>query len=139
MERLECNVELPREWRDTYFQERGPVVTSFHERRRFRRHNVRAKTVLEVGESLPAIPRETAFYAVYSRDFSRNSMSFLHVEELFPNEVVHVWLPKSRRAFRVVSCRRMNDRCYLVGAVMVDDGELDAKNELPQAATTDDA
>lgn len=114
---LECRVCIPEEWRETYFQERGPEATKWNDRRRYPRHKFRTKSVLELRTTLAAIPRDQAFFAVYTRDFSRNSLSFLHVEQLFPCERVHLWLPNRRRGFRVSSCRRYNENCYLIGAV----------------------
>lgn len=118
---LECHVEIPEEWRDTYFQTLGPVSTAFEDRRRYRRHNFRTRIVLEITQSLPAIERTDGYFSVYTRDFARNSVSFLHTSQLYPSENLHLWLPNRRRSFRVSNCRRFNDRCYLIGAIAVDD------------------
>jgi len=113
---LECHVEIPAEWQDDYFREQGPAATRWEEQRRFVRHCLRTKAVLEVAPSLPAIPRQPAFYAVFTRDLSRGGIGFLHADQLFPGERCRLWLPTQCLPFLITHCRRLNGRCYLIGA-----------------------
>ena len=116
LQSLECNIDLPEEWRDQYFDESGVVSTSFDERRGFARHIYRTKAVLQLETSLPAVPRKTEYVAVYSRDLSKSGVGFLHSEQLYPGEKCHLLLPTHTMPIDVMSCRKLNTHCYLVGA-----------------------
>lgn len=126
---LVCRVQIPEEWSSSYFSENGVLPTAWNERRRFVRHCYRAKCVLELQSTLPAIDRRPGFFAVYSRDISRNGISFLHVAELFPDERCRLWLPTQQVALRVARCRRYNSQCFLIGARTIQERDADAANE----------
>lgn len=113
---LDCHVEIPAEWGSDFFDAQGPASTQWEDQRRFVRHHFRTKCVLEIKPSLPSVPRDAAFYAVYTRDVSRSGIGFLHVEELFPGEQCRLWLPTQQLPIVVSHCRRLNARCFLVGA-----------------------
>lgn len=116
---IPCNVEIPAEWAEHFFHEVGPEKTKWDERRRFVRHRYRTKCILETGPSLPAIARSVGYFAVYTRDLSRGGISLLHIEQLFPGERGYLWLPTQRMPVVVRHCRRLNSRCYLIGAESV--------------------
>lgn len=118
LEQTKCQVTLPREWGD-YFDRTGHLQATHDDRRRFVRHFFRAKGLLEIPSSLPAIKREKKYAVVYLRDLSRQGISLLHSEQLFPKETCTVWLPKRKIAFSVVRCRRINASCYVIGARLV--------------------
>lgn len=109
-----CQVELPDEWHD-YFSAQGPQRGVANDSRRFVRHNFRSHALLEVGPSLPAIRRPPAFFGVYTRDISREGLSFLHTAQLYPGERCQLWLTTRRVSLLVVRCFRTRDRCYVIG------------------------
>ncbi|MCH7865187.1 MAG: hypothetical protein IIC56_08255 [Proteobacteria bacterium] len=86
------------------------------ERRGFARHIYRTKAVLQLETSLPAVPRKTEYVAVYSRDLSKSGVGFLHSEQLYPGEKCLLLLPTHTMPIDVMSCRKLNTQCYLVGA-----------------------
>jgi hypothetical protein len=114
---LEDRIQLPEEWRD-YFSESGVLPAYQNESRRFVRRRIRARVVLELGQTLPAIKRDPALHCVYLRDVSRTGVSFLHADELFPAEDCEIWLPQQKLHVTIVRCRRKTARCYLIGARM---------------------
>ena len=116
LNQLECNIDLPQQWRDDYFNGEGTVLTSLNEHRRFVRHICRSKMILKLETSLPAFPRTREFFMIYSKDISRNGVGFLHVEQLFPGENAHLWLPTHITPITVVSCRKFTPKCFLIGA-----------------------
>ncbi len=121
---IPCDVELPDNWKPTYFDEHGVAKPSLDERRRFARHAFRTKAVLEIETSLPAIERSAERVAVLLRDVSRNGVGFLHAEQLFPNERCRLWLPTNLVPINVLCCRQFNPRCYLIGAQFVESDEV---------------
>lgn len=112
---LPCAVDVPREWID-FFSKSGPVPADPHERRRFPRFYLRRRALLEYQTTLGAFERAEAKCCVYTRDLARDGVSFLHVEQLFPNERMRLWLPDRQFEFHVVRCLRHNERCFEIGA-----------------------
>lgn len=122
IDRLECNVELPETWRADYFRMSGAMPTDLNDRRRFVRRALRTKAVMKIEQTLPAFPRETEYYAVYTFDISRQGIAFLHTGELMPGERCVLILPTQCVKLIVMRCRYYNPRCYLIGT-RFDDGE----------------
>lgn len=114
LDRFPCRVELPSEWGD-YFLAQGTLHSIADDHRRFVRHILRVRAILETASSLPAIPRPHAYSGVYTRDISREGVSFLHTEQLFPGERGLLWLSTRKLAVTVMRCVRHNPRCYVVG------------------------
>ena len=113
--KLPCDVELPGEWHDFFSQQgfRQPIPD---DRRRYARRYMPAKAILEITDPLPAYGREQLVLAVYTRDISREGVSFLISDQLFPSESGRLWLSDRRLAIEVACCRRLNSRCFIVGA-----------------------
>jgi hypothetical protein len=116
---LEGEVELPTWWTD-FFQRQGPMPTCAGDRRRFPRSYFRSNAALHYRQTFPALPRAEAQHGVYTKDVSRAGLSFYHVEQLFPREQMSIVLPDGRTLhFEVVRCRRIQERCYEIGATFV--------------------
>ena len=112
--KLPCAVRIPAEWGD-YFSRQGMLPTIENDGRRLARKHFRTKAALEIKTTVPAIIRQPSVQAVYTRDISRDSISFLHAEQLYPGEVCRLWLSDRRLQVNVVRCSRVNSHCYVVG------------------------
>jgi hypothetical protein len=121
--KLTCQVEVPPEWGD-YMSGSGVVAPTHNDRRRFVRHRFRSRVILELSQTLPSIPREREFHSIYTRDLSRQGVSFLHSRQLFPCERCVLWFPQRKMRVDVVSCRRFNSRCYLTAGRLITSAEL---------------
>jgi hypothetical protein len=110
-----CHVRLPPEWQD-YFARRGVLQPTVNDGRRFVRYCHRDKAILELEQTIVAVPREHGFHCVYTKDISRCGVSFLHDQQLYPGEKPHLWLPIGRTRCMVVWCQRHNEACFTVGA-----------------------
>ena len=88
------------------------------------------RAALEIRQSLPALPRETAWHSVYTSDFSKQGCGFLHSAILYPGERLRmILLTGVERAIEVAWCRRLDKNCYAIGAVFVETGSTPAKEE----------
>jgi hypothetical protein len=67
--------------------------------------------------TLPAIERGQQVHCVLTKDISRGGLSFLHTEQLFPEERIKLWLPIGKHDALIVRCQRGNENCYEIGAV----------------------
>jgi hypothetical protein len=71
---------------------------------------------MRIVQSLPNLQRSDEWHKVYARDISREGISFLHSEQLFPGEKVQISLKDKRQYIAVVRRgRRIAKKCYLVG------------------------
>ncbi len=129
LEKLECHVQVPKQW-DDFYDRRGPVVATAEDRRRFARLHCPGRAVLQLETSLPAIYRGRQVHCVVTKDVSRSGLSFLHTEQLFPHEKVKLWLSMGKRNATVVRCQRRNKKCYEIGVVFsTSQGELPAEGD----------
>ena len=121
LESCECDVAVPQQWRER-LTERGVVPPIEGDLRGYvrRRYNVRA--VLEIHQSVSAIPREHSITKVVARDISRNGIGFLHADQLFPGERVWLWFTTGKRSYEVVRCVQHNESCFEIGAVLAEPG-----------------
>jgi hypothetical protein len=110
-----CGVEAPRALQERLAR-RGAQRTAGDERRHFTRFAFLTKTLLEVSTTIRAIPRQPEVFAVLTTDLSRDGVAFLHVSQLFPGEVVSLWLHTGTLACRVMRCLKHNSNCYEIGA-----------------------
>ena len=118
---LVCEVELPSSWED-FFDRRGMMPIALDEKRRFPRSYLRVSAALQYRQSFPALPRGETWHKVYTKDVCRNGVGFLHSEQLFPMEQLALVLPDGRcRRIEVVRCRRIQPRCFEIGAVFITD------------------
>ena len=114
--RLECKVELPRDWQG-FFSQHGVVNPIADDRRRFVRHRIRSKAGLEMLSRIPSIPRQHQFYCVYLKDVCRTGIAFLHTDQLYPGETPVLWLKERKAPCVVVRCVRHNANCFEIGAM----------------------
>jgi len=70
---------------------------------------------MKIETSLPAIFRQPSMQAVYTRDISRGSISFLHAKQLYPGETCQIWLSDRKLLVTVECCSRAGPKCYVVG------------------------
>lgn len=117
--RLECKVELPDEWKDTFFTETGVLPTREEERRRFARRRIRTKALVDIVQSLPAFERTPSRHVVFTCDMSRSGFAFLHTEQLYPLEKIRLSLPQKSFLLEVARCKRYNDQCFMIGAQLL--------------------
>lgn len=121
-----CEIEMPAAWRN-FFDESGVMPTCAGENRRFPRFYARGKGALERRQSLPGMPRLGGWHGIFTKNVSREGLGFLHSEQLFPRERMRVVLADGvPRAIEVTCCRRIQRRCYEIGARFIAAGEADA-------------
>jgi hypothetical protein len=116
LEKLECHVQVPDKW-DDFYDRRGPMPATSEDRRRFARLHCPGRAVLQMETTLPAIERGQQVHCVLTKDISRGGLSFLHTEQLFPEERIKLWLPIGKHDALIVRCQRRNENCYEIGAV----------------------
>jgi len=122
IEKLPCAVVLPAAWA-AGFELQGPAPSFRGCKRRFPRFRCRGsdnRIALEQRQSLPGLPREVAWFAVYLTDIGRGGVGLLHGEPLYPKERLRVLLGDgSVRQIEVVRCQRFDRCCYGIGARFV--------------------
>ena len=117
--RLPCRVEVPLDY-GTFFEATGPLPPHLEDSRQVPRFYCRTFAALTVRSSLPGLPREESTERVCLKDISRSGVSLLHSRQLFPAERLElVVLDGIRRELRVTRCRKIQDRCYEIGAALV--------------------
>ena len=125
---LECRIELPEAWGD-FFDQTGPTGSDPNEKRQFPRWKNRTLAGLLQCETFPIIPRSEQCHPIYLKDVSRGGAAFIHAEQLYPLERMRLLLiddVSSRllqnnclRAIEVSRCKRVQARCYEIGARFV--------------------
>jgi hypothetical protein len=78
----------------------------------------RTTAALEIKTTLPAIVRQPTVRAIYTRDISRGSISFLHTEQLYPGEECRLWLTDRRIDVTIARCSKVNSQCYVVAGTI---------------------
>jgi hypothetical protein len=122
IEALPCNVRLPPSWGA------GPAGTEVfasgpRDRCGFLRRSLRGLAALEYHSTLPGLDRAPACFRVYTLDISRNGVSFLHGEQLFPAERMRLLLADGRwLGVEIVRCRKIQDGCFEVAASVLAQG-----------------
>jgi hypothetical protein len=121
---LKCEIELPESLGE-FFDHSGLTGAHAYERRQFPRWKNRTRAGLFYNETFPVIPRERQCHAVYLNDVSRGGARFLHSEELYPLEQMHLLFIDSvssrlmsndfLRVIEVLRCARVAAKCYEVG------------------------
>ena len=115
LDHVQCGVELPENWQD-FHERKGAMPFAQDERRRFARMYFRHPVILETLPTLPAIPRRHEFFSALSKDISREGISLLHTQQLFPCEEITIWTPVGKLSGSVVRCTRHNDNCFEIAA-----------------------
>lgn len=111
---------LPDDWTETddtgFVFGTGPV-----DRRRFPRYCYRRHATVQYAHGGPPQRDVSERYLVVTLDISREGLSILHFEPLFPGEVVKVWLPGdvTTRLLEIARCRRLGPRCFESGGHFV--------------------
>ena len=106
VEGVDCEIQIPSTWTD-FFERRGPMPVLFTDERRFPRYFFRKRAVLKHGKKLSK---------VYTKDISREGLSFLHSRQLYPCTEVLVWLSSEQCVHLTVArCLRVRDCCYECG------------------------
>ena len=112
----ECKVTLPREWKDL-FTRRGALPSIDNDRRRFVRFHFPSKAVLELEQTLSSVDRSHSFFCVFTKDVSRDGISFFHAGQLYPGEKPVLWLAAGQTECMVVRCVRHSPQCFEIGAM----------------------
>lgn len=107
-------VQLPEQL-EAFFAASGYVPSSPYEKRRSVRKYFRCRAVVELVQCLPAVSRDERFGGILMRDLSQFGAGFLFHLQLFPEEVVRIWLPGRSLEGRVAFCRYRGPQCYDVG------------------------
>lgn len=85
--------------------------------RRHARMRLRQWAVVRNHGHLPAIARDQNWSMVMLLDHSKSGVGFLSGSQLYPEERLNiVWDMACPREIRIAACRRVGERCYLVGA-----------------------
>ena len=95
--------------------ERGPMSTHNNDIRVASRFRCRGPAILEWVESPIALQRPFPTSQVVIRNLSRTGFSALTDRELFPEEIVRVYLSIATATAIVVRARRLGTRCYDIG------------------------
>ena len=122
---LSNRVELPCSL-DTYLGQRGPLMVHPDSRRRYHRFHFRVAAILSY---------EGIDYAGFTKDISRMGMGIYSPIQLFPCDVVSLYLPdREPIQVEVTRCLRIQSRCYECGVVFGRVGTITQskeKNDLP--------
>jgi len=118
LSKLKISVRLPDSWTD-FLDRKGILPAIPNDGRRFTRRYLRTEAVCETHQSLPAIERPHEFNKVYLKDISRSGIGFFTVRELYPEEQVVMWTRVGTFNCSVTRCRKHNDHCYEIGALVL--------------------
>ena len=113
----ELDVAVPGEWQES-LSRRGVIPPIAGDRRRFVRHTFPCRAILEMRQTLPAIPRRHIIKQVLTRDLSREGIGFLTSQQLYPGERISLWLPRGKKDLTVVRCVEHAVDCYEIGTVI---------------------
>jgi hypothetical protein len=120
---LPCRVQLPPNLRND-FDKSGPGAVPADDVRRHRRVYCRGekhRAALGLRQTLPALPRETAWHGVYTNDFCKLGCSLLHSGMLYPGERLRlILLTGAERTVEVAWCRRLDKHCYSIGTQFIE-------------------
>ena len=127
---LKCDVKLPSSYGDDACQT-GPLPGAYSDRRRHPRFRFSVCAALMYRQTFPALSRPDGWHKVFTKDLARGGLSFLHSEPLFPRERMQFVIPgQAERTIEVVSCVRIQERCFRVGVRFVE--------KTQEAGATDD-
>ena len=116
LERLPTTVELPTDWK-VDSERLLPLPSCFDDMRHDTRYKYHARAMLLAEASLPHVARQSGRHVVFIKDVSRAGIAFYHEEQLYPRERMQLWLPgQELHIVRISRCRKVNDRCYEIGA-----------------------
>jgi hypothetical protein len=106
------------------------VRAELPEKRRHLRWKNRTMAGLYCRETFPALPRPEQWHPIYVKDVSRSGAAFIHSEQLFPLERMHIFFMDDMswrllqaepiRDIEVAHCRYVQPKCYEVGVRFLD-------------------
>jgi hypothetical protein len=112
---IPCEVQLPADWQRSS-QDNTLFACRPEDNRRFPRRGLTAMAALQYRQTLPVLQRPNRWHRIYLVNLSRGGLAFLHSEQLFPREQMHVLFPGGEdRLVEVARCRRINDKCFEIG------------------------
>ena len=123
---LNWKIAIPEEWSD-YFEVTGRPAVFADDQRLNQRLGIRICRVMWFEKSIPIRPRTNAPVGIYTRDFSRQGTGFISLCEIYLEEQVRIVLPTFWVQVRVARTRRINSRCYEVGAILLLQHDPDEK------------
>ena len=116
IESLPCAVQLPDNWGEGTGND-DSCGAVHQEGRRHRRWKFCSSAALQYRQSFPSMRRPPGWHRVYTVNLARGGLSFLHSEQLFPQEWAEiVFLDGSDRQIEIMRCRWIQDRCFEIGA-----------------------
>jgi PilZ domain-containing protein len=126
---LQCEIELPESWSD-FFDISGMAASSEFDNRRAARWKNRVLAGLLYRTTFSVLPRSEGWHPIYIKDLSHSGAAFIHSEQLYPLERMRILMIDDRssrllqndclRTAEVVWCRRVQDKCFEVGARFID-------------------
>ena len=116
IESFPCEVQLPDNWVEGADNNES-FIAVYEESRRHHRWNFCSTAALEYRQSFPSMRRPSGWHRVYTVNVSRGGLSFLHSEQLFPQELAEiVFLDGSTHQIKIVRCCWIQERCFEIGA-----------------------
>jgi hypothetical protein len=101
---------------DEFFAKAGPLPLHWDDKRRFPRFYYRSRTQALVFPVCAVHELSAAACSVLTRDLSRNGVSVVHSEQLFPGQRIDLTLSDGQiRTMTVTWCRRIADGRYYAG------------------------
>lgn len=116
---LPCHIKFPEKLRAN-FERSGPTTTIADDVRsgvRIHCCGNSHRAAIEVGQSLPAFPRQSVWSSVFTTNISKNGCGFFHHEVLYPSERFSmILLTGIKLEIEIVWCRRIDTHCFAVGS-----------------------
>ena len=122
-----CLVELPPEWSE-FLAVRGATPFAPSDARQFRRAHCRGYAMVRAA---------SAHWAVMTCDVSCNGLSFLHHDQLYPGDLVQLFLPGWPPInLQLARCTKRGHRCFVCGARAVADDDRQTLTGLVRACAS---
>ena len=118
LQSISWNIQIPEAW-SGFFEDTGRPAVFADDQRHNQRIKIRTAGIMWFEKSIPIRPRTTDPLGIYTRDFSRKGAGFLSPCEIYPEEEIRIVLPTFWVQVRVARARRINSRCYEIGAVLL--------------------
>ena len=117
---LPFEITVPRAILEGY-QGSGPTKTTRCEQRRYVRFLHMTRGILRYEQTFPSIGRSNALHTVLIINVSKCGVGLLNGEQLFPSERMNLWMAgKGVFQVTVARCRKINEHCYEVGAIIAE-------------------
>ena len=121
---LPRRIVLPPE-QEGFFEESGPQPSYENDQRCGVRNRVRTRGLMLLQSWYPAMERRPELMTVYTKDFSKSGFGFIAPEQLFPGEVVQVFLATFWMRVTIRRCRRWGHDCFDTGGTLLDRHDAD--------------